>query len=158
MLAGLDAYPAYYAHMGAANSAGPAAPDLSPPRRADAAELRRRIEAGEWVVDLRSRTAFAAGHLRGALNFELGDNLATYLGWLIPWGTPLTLLGSTAAGRGRGAARAGADRDRPAGRRGHRPGAGRGPTASRWPRIRVADFAGLQRARDAGARGARRAP
>ena len=29
LLAGLDAYPAYYAHMGPANSAGPAAPDLS---------------------------------------------------------------------------------------------------------------------------------
>jgi len=97
MLAGLDAYPAYYAHMGAANAAGPAAPDLSPPRRADAAELRRRIDAGEWVVDLRSRRAFAAGHLRGALNFELGDSFATYLGWLIPWGTPLTLIGQTAA-------------------------------------------------------------
>lgn len=97
MLAGLDAYPAYYAHMGPANAAGPGAADLSPPRRADAAELRRRIEAGEWVVDLRTRHAFAAGHLRGALNFELGDNFATYLGWLIPWGTPLTLIGQTAA-------------------------------------------------------------
>jgi hydroxyacylglutathione hydrolase len=97
MLAGLDAYPAYYAHMGAANAAGPPAPDLTPPRQAGAAELRRRIGAGEWVVDLRSRTAFAAGHLRGSLNFELGDNFPTYLGWLIPWGTPLTLIGSTAA-------------------------------------------------------------
>ena len=96
-LAGLDAYPAYYAHMGPANAAGPGAPDLSPPRRADAAELRRRIDAGEWVVDLRSRRAFAAGHLRGALSFELGDSFATYLGWLIPWGTPLTLIGSSAA-------------------------------------------------------------
>ena len=48
-------------------------------------------------MDLRSRTAFAAGHLRGALNFELGDNFATYLGWLIPWGMPLTLIGSAAA-------------------------------------------------------------
>jgi hydroxyacylglutathione hydrolase len=92
LLAGLDAFPAYYAHMGAANAAGPAAPDLSPPRPADPAELRRRIDAGEWVVDLRSRTAFAAGHVRGCLHFELGDNLATYLGWLIPWGMPLTLL------------------------------------------------------------------
>jgi hydroxyacylglutathione hydrolase len=92
LLAGLDAYPAYYSHMGAKNSAGPAAPDLSPPRLAGPADLRRRIDAGEWVVDLRSRTAFAAGHLRGTLNFELGDSLATYLGWLIPWGTPLTLL------------------------------------------------------------------
>ena len=95
LLAGLDAYPAYYAHMGPANSGGPGAPDLSVPRRADAAELRRRIEAGEWVVDLRSRTAFAAGHLAGAYNFGLDGSFATYLGWLIPWGTPLTLLGET---------------------------------------------------------------
>jgi hydroxyacylglutathione hydrolase len=93
LLAGLDAYPAYYAHMSAANTAGPLAPDLSPPRRAECAELRRRIDAGEWVVDLRSRAAFAAGHLRGSLHFEVGDSLATYLGWLIPWGTPLTLIG-----------------------------------------------------------------
>lgn len=95
LLAGLDAWPAYYAHMGPSNSAGPAAPDLSEPRRADAAELRRRIEAGEWVVDLRTRTAFAAGHMAGSLNFGLDGPMATYLGWLIPWGTPVTLLGET---------------------------------------------------------------
>ena len=93
VLAGLDAFPAYYAHMSPANAAGPAAPDLSPPRRADAAELRRRIQAGEWVVDLRARRAFAAGHVAGTLSFDLDGSFATYLGWLIPWGTPLTLLG-----------------------------------------------------------------
>ena len=95
LLAGLDAYPAYYAHMGPANAAGPAGPDLSPPRRADAAGLRRRITAGEWVVDLRARRAFAAGHVAGTLSFDLDGSFATYLGWLIPWGTPLTLLGAT---------------------------------------------------------------
>ncbi len=95
LLAGLDAYPAYYAHMGPANAAGPAGADLSPPRRADAAELRRRIDAGEWVVDLRARRAFAAGHAAGTLSFDLDGSFATYLGWLIPWGTPLTLLGQT---------------------------------------------------------------
>jgi len=95
LLAGLDAYPAYYAHMGPANMAGPLAPDLTPPLVADAAELSRRIGAGEWVADLRSRTAFAEGHLVGALNFELGTSLATYLGWLIPWSMPLTLIGDT---------------------------------------------------------------
>jgi glyoxylase-like metal-dependent hydrolase (beta-lactamase superfamily II)/rhodanese-related sulfurtransferase len=95
LLAGLGAYPAYYAHMGPANMAGPAAPDLSPPRRAEPAEVRRRIDDGEWVVDLRSRTAFAAGHLRGALNFELGNSMPGYLGWLFPWDTPLTLIGDT---------------------------------------------------------------
>jgi hydroxyacylglutathione hydrolase len=95
LLAGLDDFPAYYAHMGPANAAGPSGPDLSPPPRADAAELRRRIEAGEWVVDLRARRAFAAGHVAGALGFDLDGSFATYLGWLIPWGTPLTLLGQT---------------------------------------------------------------
>lgn len=93
LIAGLDAYPAYYAHMGPANATGPGAPDLSLPEIVDPAELRRRIEAGEWVIDLRNRTAFAAGHLGGALGFALDGSFATYLGWLIPWGTPLTLLG-----------------------------------------------------------------
>ena len=95
LLAGLDAYPAYYAHMGPANLAGPDHPDLSLPEVADPSELRRRIDAGEWVVDLRARIAFAAGHLPGSLNFGLDGSFATYLGWLIPWGTPLTLLGDT---------------------------------------------------------------
>ena len=95
LLAGLDAWPAYYAHMSPANMAGPAAPDLSPPEPADPATLRRRIEAGEWVVDLRERTAFAAGFLPGSVSFPLEGSFATYLGWVIPWGTPVTLLGET---------------------------------------------------------------
>ncbi len=96
LLDGLVAYPAYYAQMGPGNQQGPSEPDLSPPSLADAAELRRRIEAGEWVVDLRSRTAFAAGHAPGTLNFGLDGGFATYLGWLITWGTPVTLLGESA--------------------------------------------------------------
>jgi len=96
LLDGLGAWPAYYTHMAPANAEGPSAPDLSPPAVADAEQLRSRIEAGEWVVDLRNRTAFAAGHARGTLNFGLDGGFATYLGWLITWGTPLTLLGETA--------------------------------------------------------------
>ena len=95
LLAGLDAWPAYYAHMGPANLAGADAPDLTPPRQASAAELRRRIDAGEWVVDLRDRVAFAAGFLQGSFSFPLDGSFATYLGWLIPHGTPVTLLGDT---------------------------------------------------------------
>jgi hydroxyacylglutathione hydrolase len=96
LLAELDAYPAYYAHMSAANLSAPDdAPDLSLPTLADPAELRRRIDAGEWVVDLRNRTAFAAGHVAGTLSFDLDGSFATYVGWLIRWGTPLTLLGAT---------------------------------------------------------------
>ncbi|CAM3334248.1 MBL fold metallo-hydrolase [Nocardioides dubius] len=96
LLAGLDAWPAYYVHMAPQNATGPAATDLALPDRADATEIERRIAQGEWVVDLRTRTAFAAGHTPGALNFGTDGALATYLGWLIPWGTALTLLGESA--------------------------------------------------------------
>lgn len=96
LIAGLHAYPAYYAHMGVINADGPAPVDLSMPEPADPDELRARIDAGEWVVDLRSRTAFAAGHLAGTKGFELSTQFVTYLGWLYSWGAPLTLLADNA--------------------------------------------------------------
>jgi hydroxyacylglutathione hydrolase len=146
MLAGLDVYPAYYAHMAPANSAGPLAPDLDPPAQAESAELRRRVEAGEWVVDLRSRVAFAAGHMRGTLQFELGDSMTTYLGWLIPWGTPLTLVGDTPADVAeaqRALVRIGIDRVEAAATGAPEDWAG-GESLSRY---RLTDFAGYATAR-----------
>ncbi|MFD5793406.1 rhodanese-like domain-containing protein [Streptomyces diastatochromogenes] len=96
LLAGLGDIPAYYAHMGPANAAGPAPVDLTPPAVADADEIAARLAAGEWVVDLRNRVAFAAGHVAGSVNFEAEGQLATYLAWLIPWGKPVTLLAESA--------------------------------------------------------------
>ncbi|MFJ1566505.1 rhodanese-like domain-containing protein [Streptomyces erythrochromogenes] len=92
LLAGLDDVPAYYAHMGPANAAGPAPIDLTAPPVADAADIAARLAAGEWVVDLRNRIAFAQGHVAGSFNFEADGKIATYLAWLIPWGKPVTLL------------------------------------------------------------------
>jgi glyoxylase-like metal-dependent hydrolase (beta-lactamase superfamily II)/rhodanese-related sulfurtransferase len=92
ILAGLDDYPAYYTHMGPANSTGPAPVDLTAPAVADAEEIAARLAGGEWVVDLRNRIAFAEGHVAGTYNFEADGQLATYLAWLIPWGRPVTLL------------------------------------------------------------------
>ncbi|GAT67021.1 MBL fold metallo-hydrolase [Planomonospora sphaerica] len=94
-LAGLDAYPAYYAHMGARNSTGADLIDLTPVQSADAAQLRERIAAGEWVVDLRSRKAFATRHLTGTLSFGLDGPMSTWLAWMAPWGAPITLLGDS---------------------------------------------------------------
>ena len=95
ILAGLDAWPAYYAHMGPANLAGPTRANLKPPAPADPTQILCRIRSGEWVVDLRHRKAFLEAHVPGSLSFGLDGNMATYLGWLIPWGTPLTLLADT---------------------------------------------------------------
>jgi glyoxylase-like metal-dependent hydrolase (beta-lactamase superfamily II)/rhodanese-related sulfurtransferase len=95
LVAGLSTYPAYYAHMAPLNGAGPGPADLDPPAVLDAAELGKRIAAGEWVVDLRDRVAYAADHLAGSIGIALGDQTATYVGWLAPWGQPLTLIGET---------------------------------------------------------------
>ena len=100
-------------------------------RCSDARELAERARAGEWVVDLRERRAFAARHLIGTLAFELSDPLTTYLGWLLPWGSPLSLIGRISPGpRGR-APRAGTDRHRQD--RGVRPQRRRERRATRGP-------------------------
>lgn len=92
LLATLDDVPAYYAHMGPANAGGPAPVDLTPPAAAGARDIAARLAAGEWVVDLRNRVAFAEGHVAGSFNFEADGKIATYLAWMIPWGKPVTLL------------------------------------------------------------------
>ena len=94
LLDGLTAYPAYYRHMAPLNRQGPAAVDLSPLISVDPHELAERIAAGEWVVDVRDRTAYAAEHVVGTVSLALGPQFATFLGWLLPWGSPLTLIGT----------------------------------------------------------------
>lgn len=149
ILSGLDAYPRYYAHMAPRNAQGPDAIDLSPPIPADASEIAARIHAGEWVVDLRSRTVFAQDHVIGTVNIEVSDSLVTYLAWLIPWGTPVTLVGDTAqevAEAQRQLVRVGIDRPAAAATGGIvRWGAGLGRGS-----FRVSDFAGLAAARSTG--------
>jgi hydroxyacylglutathione hydrolase len=95
LMDGLDAYPRYYAHMAPRNKVGPGPVDLSPAVEADPTELARRIHAGEWVVDLRSRTAYAKDHVTGTVNVEVGNSFITYLAWIVPWGVPVTLVGDT---------------------------------------------------------------
>ncbi|MEV5982625.1 MBL fold metallo-hydrolase [Streptomyces sp. NPDC052114] len=156
MLAGLEDVPAYYAHMGPANAAGPAPLDLTPPERADAEQIARRLAAGEWVVDLRSRVAFAEGHVAGSFNFEGEGKLATYLAWLIPWGKPVTLLADTPehiADAQRELARVGIDR--PAAAASGDPAAWlrEGEELRSFPRATFADLARVRERGDRGARG-----
>ncbi|MGC4808268.1 rhodanese-like domain-containing protein [Micromonospora sp. DT233] len=147
-LAGLDAYPAYYAHMGARNTAGADLIDLTPVAAADPAELGRRIADGEWVVDLRSRKAFAHGHLTGTLSFGLDGPMSTWLAWMAPWGAPLTLLGDSeqqVADAQRELARIGIDR--PAAAASGSPEQWAAGDDTRLSRLTTATFADLAAAR-----------
>jgi rhodanese-related sulfurtransferase len=95
IMTGLGPFPAYYARMGPLNRRGSPPVALGLPVEVTGGTVLDRLAAGEWVVDLRSRTAFAAAHAAGSLGFELGQSFATYLGWLYRHGSPLTLLGDS---------------------------------------------------------------
>ncbi|WP_327299970.1 MBL fold metallo-hydrolase [Streptomyces sp. NBC_01197] len=151
ILAGLEDVPAYYAHMGPANAAGPAPVDLTPPRRADAEEIASRLAAGEWVVDLRSRMAFAEGHVAGSFNFEGEGKLATYLAWLIPWGKPVILLADTPeqiTDAQRELARVGIDRPAAAATGDPADWVREGEQLASFPRARFADLADVRKRGD----------
>ncbi|MFJ5775238.1 rhodanese-like domain-containing protein [Streptomyces sp. NPDC093094] len=151
LLAGLDDVPAYYAHMGPANSAGPEPVDLTPPAVADADEIAARLAAGEWVVDLRNRVAFAEGHVAGSFNFEADGQLAAYLAWLIPWGRPVTLLAESPqqlAAAQRQLARVGIDRPAAAATGGPSDWLREGGTPASFRRAQFADLAAVRPKRD----------
>ncbi len=93
LVASLGQYPAYYAHMAVINRAGPAIlGGLTLPAALDPVAFERARQAGAVVVDARDREAFAAAHLPGALNVELDDTFAAYVGWLVPFGAPILLI------------------------------------------------------------------
>lgn len=96
IMRGLGPYPRYYAHMGAINQEGPAEVkqlhihDYAPEDISSALKAEH-----SWVVDVRSRKAFAAKHPEAAVGIELGNSFATYTGWLLPWSDDLTLVGDS---------------------------------------------------------------
>jgi glyoxylase-like metal-dependent hydrolase (beta-lactamase superfamily II)/rhodanese-related sulfurtransferase len=92
-LAGLGRYPAYYRHMAAINRRGPRVVGrLILPDALDPSTFEAKAGAGATIVDARDRGAFAGGHIRGSLNIELDDAFAGYVGWLVPFATPVLLV------------------------------------------------------------------
>src|SRR5215467_12123757 len=93
LLASLGSYPPYFARLAEVNRRGPApvteAPGLALLTPAD---LRVLAGRGGWVVDVRPVADFAAGHIPGAVSIPLRDQFATWLGWLLPAGTPLAFV------------------------------------------------------------------
>ncbi|MDA8355293.1 MAG: rhodanese-like domain-containing protein [Actinomycetota bacterium] len=110
-LAGLTAYPAYYARMAAINLAGAPSWDTRPLSSVAPEELVRLQGDGVAVVDGRPRGQVAAGHVPGSVNVELDDpSFGTDLGWLFPAGTRFVLVlgpGQDPTGAARQAARVG---------------------------------------------------
>ncbi len=89
----LLAYPAYYAHMAALNRAGVpvlgGVPDIP---AVNARALAEHRDSGAWVIDARDRDSFARAHIPGSLNIELNSGFGSYVGWMLPFDTPLVLV------------------------------------------------------------------
>lgn len=89
----LGLVPTYYAHMAPLNRRGPRIlRGYRPPPPLDQAAFAAAAAGGAWIVDSRSRTAFAAAHVPGSLNIELDETFAGYVGWLLEFGSPVLLV------------------------------------------------------------------
>ena len=90
LLTSLGSYPAYFARLAEVNQRGPtlvtSAPGLAP---LTTAALGFLMDRGTWLIDVRPIDEFAAGRIPGAVSIPLRDQFATWLGWLVPDGTPL---------------------------------------------------------------------
>lgn len=91
--AGRTRYPSYYRRMASLNRRGPRLLGRAwSSRPMPPADVARSLESGVQLVDVRDRSAFAALHVKGAWNIELGDSLSAYAGWLLPFDAPICLV------------------------------------------------------------------
>jgi hydroxyacylglutathione hydrolase len=94
LLASFGSYPPYFLRLRDRNRVGPellgrdwkVLPTLSTD------QVQQRLAGGGVVVDVRPITAFAAGHIPGALSIALRPAFASWLGWLLDDTQPLVFV------------------------------------------------------------------
>lgn len=98
--AGYIAYPNYYHYMHDANKYGrPVLGSMPVPPMLAVSTVQQQLVKGITLVDGRSRVDFAREHIPGAFNIELDSQFSTYIGWLLPYNTPLMILVEDEEGR-----------------------------------------------------------
>ncbi|MDA1129837.1 MAG: rhodanese-like domain-containing protein, partial [Chloroflexi bacterium] len=83
----------------------PQAVDLGPdilggvPRLASltALSVRSHLESEAVLIDTRPEQNFNNGHVPGSYAVPHGNSMATWIGWVVPWGQPLVLLSADAS-------------------------------------------------------------
>jgi glyoxylase-like metal-dependent hydrolase (beta-lactamase superfamily II)/rhodanese-related sulfurtransferase len=94
LLAGFGSYPPYFLRLRDRNRVGPellgADWRVLPLLSTD--QVQQHLAAGGMVIDARPVTAFAAGHIPGAISIELRPAFASWLGWLLDDTQPLVFV------------------------------------------------------------------
>jgi hydroxyacylglutathione hydrolase len=95
LLGSLGSYPPYFRRLGEINRRGAALLDTATSGRLAAlgpATVDRLVADGAIVVDARPIADYAAAHVPGSVSIPLRETFATWLGWLVPLGTPLVVV------------------------------------------------------------------
>ena len=96
LLSNMPKYPSYFHNMRALNRQGPRVlgrvPRLS---RLSPRDVYQRQLKGDAVVDLRSIHDYARGHIAGVYHIELRPAFASWVGWVVPFGTPIIIISDT---------------------------------------------------------------
>ena len=97
---GLSSYPTYYQYSRGVNRKGapllggvPSLAALKP----DAVESE--IQSGAVVIDIRPSRQFIAGHIPNSYGIPLVTPLTTWAGWVVPFGSPIVLVGDAPEAR-----------------------------------------------------------
>ena len=94
LLAGMPLAPPYFLRMKKVNREGPPllGRDLPGNRRWKAAQVYERVCSHCLIVDVRSKEAFSAAHILGAINIPMGPHLPTWAGWVLPYDHPTLIV------------------------------------------------------------------
>lgn len=97
-LTGLGSYPSYYRYMADVNRRGPdvlgGAPRLA---SLTALSVHHQIESEAVLIDSRPERSFNQEHIPNSYAVPFGNAMATWAGWVVPWGRPLVLLPASAS-------------------------------------------------------------
>jgi len=94
LLEGLPDAPQYFKHNARINREGPPLINWSAPLPA---EIPAAASLGDpdktWIVDVRSASAYSAGHMPNAVNIAIRGRFETWTGIMVPWAEKLVLCG-----------------------------------------------------------------
>jgi hydroxyacylglutathione hydrolase len=99
LLDGMPPAPPYFGRMKQLNAAGPRLLGAESPggRRLNARQVSAQLPDEPLVLDIRSKEAFAGGHIAGSINIPLAPGLSTWAGWMLPADRPLLLVAENPA-------------------------------------------------------------
>lgn len=89
-LASASPIPGYYPYMAPINRSGPKV--FGTPPRPRLLSIDDVAGARETVIDIRPRQVYSTAHIPGSIEIEESNSLLAYVGWVVPFNSPIVLI------------------------------------------------------------------